>query len=183
MDAKLYISASDLLKDSWLLARDILQSGYRPTHIIGVWRGGAPVAIAVDDVFRAAGHQADCLPLRTQVYTGIDTMADTVEMTGLDIITDRLSADSRVLIIDDVLDTGRSLKAIIEALDGSCAEIRNAVVWYKPDRSQTQVKPDYHVHETNRWLVFPHELEGLSGDEISQKPAFPADLTSIIRDQ
>ncbi|MGQ3180018.1 MAG: hypoxanthine phosphoribosyltransferase, partial [Blastomonas fulva] len=44
---KLYISANSLLEDSYRLAMQVIDSGYQPTHIVGIWRGGAPVGIAV----------------------------------------------------------------------------------------------------------------------------------------
>ena len=48
---------------------------------------------------------------------------------------------------------------------------RIATVYYKPSRNQTDMTPDYYVHETEQWLVFPHEIVGLSVDEIrAHKP-------------
>ena len=47
------------------------------------------------------------------------------------------------------------------------AEIRIATVYYKPTRNRSRLKPDFFVHETDRWLVFPHELQGLSEAEIA----------------
>jgi hypothetical protein len=45
-------------------------------------------------------------------------------------------------------------------------QIRIATVYYKPDRNRSAVRPDYYVRETNNWLVFPHELQGLTRQEI-----------------
>jgi hypothetical protein len=39
-------------------------------------------------------------------------------------------------------------------------------VYYKPARRKVDITPDYYVHETDKWLVFPHELDGLSEQEI-----------------
>jgi len=49
------------------------------------------------------------------------------------------------------------------------AEIRIATLYYKPHRCRTGLKPHYYLKEVNRWLVFPHELCGLTLDEISEK--------------
>jgi hypothetical protein len=49
--------------------------------------------------------------------------------------------------------------------------VRIATVYYKPSRNQTSLKPDYFVHETEEWLVFPHEICGLTEAEIrAHKP-------------
>jgi hypothetical protein len=45
--------------------------------------------------------------------------------------------------------------------------IKVATPWYKPDRNTTDIIPDFFVHETDQWLVFPHELSGLSDEEIA----------------
>jgi hypothetical protein len=44
--------------------------------------------------------------------------------------------------------------------------VRIATVYYKPSRNKTNLAPDYFVHEVDEWLVFPHELRGLTDDEI-----------------
>ena len=45
-------------------------------------------------------------------------------------------------------------------------DIRIATVYYKPRRNVTDLKPDFFVHETDQWLIFPHEIDGLTVDEI-----------------
>ena len=47
-------------------------------------------------------------------------------------------------------------------------DVRIAVPWYKPSRNQTKLTPDYFIHETAEWLVFPHELDALSPAELKQ---------------
>ena len=46
--------------------------------------------------------------------------------------------------------------------------IKIATPWYKPGNNKTSLAPDYYIHETDEWIVFPHELEGLTLDEIAQ---------------
>jgi hypothetical protein len=75
-----------------------------------------------------------------------------------------------------VFDTGRSIEAFLRELKARCRHntpdtIRIATAYYKPSRNQTALKPDYFVHQTEEWLVFPHEICGLSEEEIrAQKP-------------
>ena len=84
--------------------------------------------------------------------------------------------DDGLLIIDDVFDSGSSIKAIGETLRKKMRrnipnDIRIATVWFKPKRNVTETIPDYYIHETDQWLVFPHELDGLSREEIyANKP-------------
>ena len=77
----------------------------------------------------------------------------------------------RVLIVDDVFDTGNTIKAVIDELhrrarDNTPEDIRVAVPWFKPRRNETDLTPDYYLRETDEWLVFPHELDALSPEEL-----------------
>ena len=174
--AKTFISANDLLKDSIALAMQILRSGFRPSHIVGVWRGGAPVGIAVQEVLEYHGLQTDHIAIRTSSYYGIDKQAALVKVYALDYLVDTLRPENTVLLVDDVFDSGRSIEAILAELARRCRnnlaqDIRVATAYYKPLRNKTQLKPDYFVHETDQWLVFPHELKGLTREEIlAHKP-------------
>ena len=173
---KTFIGANDLLRDSIALAMRILRSGFRPSHIVGVWRGGAPVGIAVQEVLEYHGLQTDHIAIRTSSYYGIDKQAALVKVYALDYLVDTLRPENTVLLVDDVFDSGRSIEAILAELARRCRnnlawDIRVATVYYKPLRNKTALKPDYFVHETDRWLVFPHELKGLTREEIlASKP-------------
>ena len=100
----------------------------------------------------------------------------------------RLSADDRVLIVDDVYDTGRTIHTIKKAMAESLklnmpADIRVAVPYYKPTRNETGEEPNYFLHETDEWLVYPHSIEGLSPAEIREnKPKIFEILAQHIAD-
>jgi len=68
---KHYISASQLLQDSFELGWQVYQSGFRPNYIVGVWRGGAPVGIAVQELLDTLHVECDHIAIRTSSYTGI----------------------------------------------------------------------------------------------------------------
>lgn len=70
MTTKIYLSADRLLEDSFRLANLVFDSGFRPTHIVGIWRGGAPVGIAVQELLEYRGLQSDHIAIRTASYTG-----------------------------------------------------------------------------------------------------------------
>lgn len=182
---KIWLTADGLLGDSYRLARAVLESGFQPTHLVGIWRGGAPIGIAVQEFFDVHGLECDHIAIRTASYTGIDQQAKTVKVYALGWLIDTLNAGDRLLVIDDVFDSGRSIEAFLTELRSRCrantpADIRIATVWYKPGRNQTALKPDYFIHESDEWLVFPHEIVGLSEAEIrAHKPAAEAILAPI----
>lgn len=184
MTEKLFITANDLLADSYTLALSILRSGFAPTHLVGVWRGGAPVAVAVEEALRYHGVEAEHMAVKTSAYEAIDTMKREISVEGLSYLVPRLSKDSRLLIIDDVFDRGHSLDTLIAKLREQCGQampdqVKTACVWYKPSRRETELTPDWYVHETERWLVFPHELIGLSAEEVAQHKAVPGDFLEL----
>jgi hypoxanthine phosphoribosyltransferase len=177
---KLFIDANSLLQDSFRLGRLVLDSGFQPTHIVGIWRGGAPVGIAVQELLEYHGVESDHIAIRTSSYRGIDVMAPQVRVYSLSYLVQVLDPEHRLLIVDDVFDSGRSIEALITKLQQRCRnnmarEVRVATVYYKPLRNRTTLAPDFYVHETESWLVFPHELKGLTPEEIRQHK-MPADI-------
>jgi len=170
---KLFISAESLLRDSMELARLIVRSGLRPTYLVAMWRGGSPIGIAVQEVLEYHAIEVDHIAIRTSSYLGIDQQNKTVRVHAVDYLVSRLSAEDQLLLIDDVFDSGRSLEAVISELRRRCRRnlpdvIRIATVYYKPTRNRSALVPDYYVHATDNWLVFPHELVGLTREEILQ---------------
>ena len=179
---KIFISPDKLLRDSLELARRVVASGMRPTFLVAIWRGGAPIGITVQEVLEYHSIHADHIAIRTSSYSGIDERQKTVRVHATDYLVSRLSAEDELLIVDDVFDSGHSLEAVIDDLTRRCRrnlpeKIRIATVYYKPERRRTALMPDFFVHETSHSLVFPHELQGLTREEIlAHKPVEPAFL-------
>ena len=178
---KTFISPESLLRDSFELGRRVLRSGFRPSFLVGVWRGGAPIGITVQEVLEYHGVSCDHIAIRTSSYTGIDQQSRTVRVHAIDYLVSMLNADDGLLLIDDVFDSGRSLEAVVGELRRRCRrnlpdQIRIATVYYKPTRNQSSLRPDYFVRETDHWLVFPHELCGLSREEILKHKPVGADF-------
>jgi uncharacterized protein len=180
MSDKLFISAESLLRDSMELAMRIVRSGFRPTFLVALWRGGAPIGIAVQEVLEYHGIPTDHVAIRTSTYAGIDERSDSVRVHAVDYVVSRLTFEDRLLLIDDVFDSGKSLEAVLQELERRCRRnlpdsIRIAAVYYKPSRNRTALVPDYFVRQTGKWLVFPHEIRGLTRDEIlTHKPVDPS---------
>ena len=178
---KLFIQPAQLLEDSFKLAWQVYESGYRPNYIIGVWRGGAPIGIAVQEFLDYLGVPSDHIAIRTSYYSGINSTRDTVQVYGLNYVVKQLKLNDSLLIVDDVYDSGMSINKVIEELREACKEnmpeIQVATPYFKPKNNKTDRAPDYYIHETDQWLVFPHELQGLTLEEIkTNKP----ELDSLI---
>lgn len=175
---KLFVSANELLADSFELGLRIFESGYRPSFIVGVWRGGTPIGIAVQEVLDLLGCKTDHFAIRTASYSGMDKQEKEVKVFGLQHLAETLKPEDNLLIIDDVFDSGRSVDAILKTLNEACEnnrpkDIRIATVYYKPNRNTTKRIPDFYLYETDKWTVFPHELDGLSPEEIRKTKPLP----------
>jgi hypoxanthine phosphoribosyltransferase len=168
---KIFISAESLLRDSLELARRIVQSGFRPTFLVAMWRGGAPIGITVQEALEYHGIPTDHIAIRTSYYLANDQKAKSVRVHAVDYLVSRLSAEDKLLLVDDVFDSGRSLEAVLDELRRRCRRnlpesIRIATVYYKPERNCSSLIPDYYVRAERDWLIFPHELQGLTREEI-----------------
>jgi hypoxanthine phosphoribosyltransferase len=181
---KLYISPQSLLDDSFRLGSMVFDSGFRPSFILALWRGAAPIGIAVQEFLAYRGVASDHIAIRTASYTGIDNQSREIAIYGMNYLIKNVTHEDRLLIVDDVYDTGRTIEALIRHLQAKARrntpdDIRVAVPWYKPDRNLTDRVPDYFLHETAQWIKFPHSLEGLSEDEIrTRRPELFAILSA-----
>ena len=173
MTEKRYLDAQELLEDSMRLGMKVFESGFVPTFIVAIWRGGAPIGIAVQEILQFQGIKANHIAIRTSSYEGIDGRADTVQVYSMNYLIKNVSHTDKLLIVDDVFDTGKSIEAVIAHLRSKARlntpeDIRIAVPYYKPTRNLTDRAPDYYLHETEQWLKFPHSLEGLTIDEMRE---------------
>lgn len=175
---KIFISANELLEESFELALKIFESGYRPSFIVGVWRGGTPIGIAVQEVLEAFDCPTDHFAIRTSSYGGGTVQDRVVKVFGLQHVVDTINSEDNLLIIDDTFDSGRSVEAIIDSLKERCRlntpnDIRVATIFYKPTLNKTERVPDFYIHETAKWIVFPHELRGCTKEELIKNKNLP----------
>ena len=179
---KVFIEADELLLDSYRLAAQVIQANFKPSFMIAIWRGGAPIGIAVQEFLQYRGIESDHIAIRTSSYHGIDDQASQVQVHGLNYLAKNVIHEDRLLIVDDVWDTGLTIEAVIKELSrrarlNTPKEIRIAVPYFKPERNKTNLTPDFYVHEVDSWLKFPHSLEGLTIEEVqSHRP----DLYEIV---
>ena len=183
MVKKLYLDAETLLLDSFRLGVKILNSGFIPTYMIAVWRGGTPIGVAVQEFLQFHGITTNHIAIRTSSYSGIDKQSHQIAVHGLNYLVKNITQEDRLLVVDDVLDTGLTVQAIVAELRRKARrntpfEIKIAVPYYKPSRNKTNIVPHYFLHTTEDWLKFPHSLEGLSIEEIANHRS---DLYEILR--
>lgn len=176
MSTKQFISSQQLIDDSFRLAQKIYQSQTAPDALIALWRGGSVVGMAVQEYLRYRGWNPYHTIIKTETYQGIEQRG-TVKVENIDFLLTKLKQDSRVLLVDDIFDTGLTMKTVIDLLKPVTSNIQIATIFYKPARNLTELTPDYYLVETKQWLVLPHELLGLSAAEIEQKNPF---LTQLL---
>ncbi|MBS7607615.1 phosphoribosyltransferase [Candidatus Bathyarchaeota archaeon] len=132
------------------IADKIRKDNFKPDVIVGVARGGWPPARVLSDLL----DNPNLANVRAEFYVGV------AETKGEPTLTQPVSvnvAGKRVLVVDEVADTGKSLQLIREHLmTEGASEVRIATVYLKP---WSIVKPDYYARETSRWIVFPWEIK------------------------
>jgi hypoxanthine phosphoribosyltransferase len=175
-DTKRFISSQQLHDLSEDLAVQVARSGFRPTFLIALWRGGCQTGAIVQEFLEYAHDiTIDHVAVRTvsrDAKTGAPLPEIQVHAAGH--ACSVLNAESRLLIADDVWDSGRSIVALLKFLKENLGEermpkeIRVATVFYKPKRNKTTTQPDFFTEATDDWLVFPHELVELSRDEVAK---------------
>jgi hypoxanthine phosphoribosyltransferase len=129
------------------LAQVVVDSGYVPDIVLAIARGGLLPGGAVA---YALGVKNSCA-MNVEFYTDVDQRLEVPlilppapELIDL--------GDSKMLIVDDVADTGRTLEVVEQFCEGKVAEVRTAVLY---EKSQSVVKCDYVWRRTDRWIDFP----------------------------
>jgi hypoxanthine phosphoribosyltransferase len=148
------------------LARAVHDDGYRPDIILCIARGGLLIGGAL-------GYALSCkniYVMNVEYYTGVDERLDvplilppTPELVDL--------TDARVLIADDVADTGHTLAIVHDFCMGKVAEVRSAVLY---EKSRSVVKCEYVWKRTDQWIEFPWS----AGEPIAPPPSARAPSTS-----
>ncbi|MDO5730550.1 phosphoribosyltransferase [Corynebacterium sphenisci] len=129
------------------LAQQVVDSGFTPDIIVAVARGGLLPAGALS--YSMGVKLSDAI--NVEFYTDVaETLPDPVLLEPL-LDVDAIR-EKRILVVDDVADSGRTLHLVLELLAGHGAEVRSAVLYAK---SRSEVSPDYVWRRTDEWIVFP----------------------------
>jgi hypoxanthine phosphoribosyltransferase len=147
MSERELMSWADLGSGAQDLARAVADDGYRPDVILGIARGGLLIAGALG---YALGVK-NTFTMNVEFYTGVDERLDMPMI--LPPVPDLVDfADFKVLIADDVADTGATLELVKEFCEGKVAEVRYAVLY---EKSRSAVKCEYVWRRTDLWITFP----------------------------
>ena len=163
-----HISPNELAIKSCMLGALVYNSGFKPDFMIALWRGGTAIGCYVHELLEHKNVHVDHIAIRTSRQPDGSVVVHT-----LNYVTNNIKEGSKILIIDDVFDSGKSISAVIVKLTGESKigsdklDIRIATIFYKPKRNLTYRKPEYYVEETDEWLVFPHEVENMTLEEIT----------------
>jgi hypothetical protein len=152
------MSWQDLGDGSRELAELVHRDGYRPDIVLAIARGGLLVGGAIG---YALGVK-NTFSMNVEFYTGVD---ERLEMPMLlPPVPDLVDfGEQRVLIADDVADTGATLALVKEFCEGKVAEVRCAVLYEKP---RSRVACEYVWRRTDRWIVFPWSDRAPVGEEL-----------------
>lgn len=152
------------------LASKVRRNGFKPDVIVGVARGGWPPARVMSDLL----ENPEVASVKADFYSGV------AENKGQPVITQSVSLSvkgKKILIVDDVADTGKSLALVKEHLkERGASEVKAATIYYKP---WSEFTPDYFERKTSHWIVFPWErketvrriLEKCRKDGVSSEKA------------
>jgi len=180
---KRFISEQQLLEDAYRLGVHIFNSDFRPTFIVGLWRGGSTVGIAVQECLQYLGVQTDHIAIRTS-YRGlasyqqmVDNPQKEIRVHGTQYLLENLNQEDNLLIVDDVFSSGLTTSAVVHRLcsrlkNNTPNQIRIASPWFKPKNNRTNKPPDFYLHETDDWLVMPYEIAGLTDTDISKNKTY-----------
>jgi hypoxanthine phosphoribosyltransferase len=134
------------------LAERVLDDGYRPDMLLSIARGG----LVVGGALAYALDVKNTFTMNVEFYVGVDErlpvpmiLPPVPELLDLD--------EARVLIADDVADTGRTLALVKDFCAGSVGETRVAVLYEKP---RSIVRCEYVWRRTDRWIDFPWSAHG-----------------------
>jgi hypoxanthine phosphoribosyltransferase len=152
------------------IALRIKGSGFRPDYIVGVSRGGWAPGRILSDLLENT-HTAN---IKIEFYVGIERTA------RKPIVTQPLIEDitkKNILVVDDVSDTGESLKVALDHVVGKgAADVKTATVYYKP---HSIFKPDFFADSTSDWIIFPWERLEATKLLIQEARSEGRDLSSV----
>lgn len=165
-----YVDETNLKNMSYKLGRQIYDSGFRPTILIALWRGGAPIGMYIHGFFRKMKINIDHIPIKTESYKGFEQQKEII-VHDLDYIVKKANINDRILIIDDIFDSGNTAKKVIDDIRmkmrlNTPNDIKVATIFYKPTKRQVDFEPDYYHSISDAWLIFPHEIEDMTDEQI-----------------
>ena len=129
------------------LAKQVVDSGFRPNVVIAIARGGLVIAGSMTYALDVKLVDA----INVEFYVDInETRPDPILLAPM--LDSASIAEQKILVVDDVADSGRTLALVLKLLRGFGADVRSAVLYHKP---RSIVTPDYSWRRTDAWITFP----------------------------
>lgn len=152
---------------------DKIKGRFSPDVIVGIARGGWIPARILSDLL----ENPNVASVRVEFYVDVGKTAETPRITqGVSVPLE----GKKVLVVDDVADTGKSLRAVLRYLEELGAkEVKAATLHYKP---KSIIKPDFYVEETEAWIVYPHERFEFIKSMVSKLKAQRKSLEEIKKE-
>ncbi len=155
------------------LAKKIKASGFKFDLIVGVLRGGVIPAVYLSDFL--GDHNIYAIRLRSYTGIGENEQLDVVQPLNIGL------HGKKVLLVDDVADTGKSLNAALEHLKGKGAqEVKVACLHYKP---WSKTKPDFFVEQTTAWIIYPWMVKETINELVASGKESELKRTGIPEDK
>lgn len=133
------------------LATLVVEDDYEPDWIVGIARGGLLIAGAIGYALSIK----NIATMNVEFYTDVEERLDMPVL--LPPVLNLLDlTDTKVLVVDDVADTGETLKMVLDLLATSVAEVRSLVIY---EKSRSMVKADFVWKRTDQWINFPWSCE------------------------
>lgn len=168
---KLFVDSNQFYDLSLGLAKKIEDSDFKPDFILGVSRGGCVPSIVVHEYLNYKDIVCNYGIVSVKSYNEDNTRGNDMFIDMSDYTKEQLK-DKQILIIDDVFDTGNTMMSLGNYLSNigiNSYNFKIGCVYYKPTKNQTTIIPDYYEQKREEWIVFPHELVGLSDKEVEFK--------------
>ncbi|HLC73187.1 MAG TPA: phosphoribosyltransferase family protein [Candidatus Nanoarchaeia archaeon] len=161
------ITLNKVYDDSAKLFIQIHESGFYPDVIASVYKGGCSIiAPTIIELFMAAGHNNFYhTPFKASSYNRPGERDD-VKFEGLDALKERLKQEDKVLIVEDIIDEGKTFEKIMHELKLVSNNVKFAVLYWRKDKHKGGLTPNYYVEEVTQWINFPHEISDLANQDL-----------------
>ncbi len=183
---KVFIEPSQERLDCWNMGYDICTTMDKPYDlVIGITRGGAPIAFYVQEfLLKFWDTPIGFATLRTRSYDNIGSAGEVI-IGSLEEVRDELRNGTRVLLVDDIFDRGKTIEATIAALHKNFPQVELitiATLYYKPDNCMVDIKPDFFVREYkgDEWVVFPHSISDLNSRGEMESFGVPEKIIKLL---